>query len=145
MRYEGQGYDVPVTLDGDWLATGDRDRIAAAFHVAHRAVYGHATEANEVWLKELRVHITGAIPGPRLRAVRDDDDAPISERSIRLDAKVVQATVLGRAAVAADATVQGPAILNQMDTTTLIPPGWQAHLASSGALILSRIETEARS
>jgi hypothetical protein len=31
-----------------------------------------------------------------------------------------------------------------MDTTTLIPPGWQARLAPSGALILSRTEAEAR-
>ena len=67
MRYEGQGYDVAATLDEAWLAAGDRDRIAAAFHAAHRAVYGHATEDNEVWLKELRVHITGAIPRPLLR------------------------------------------------------------------------------
>jgi N-methylhydantoinase A len=140
MRYEGQGYDVPVALDEDWLTTGDRARIAAAFHAAHRAVYGHATETNEVWLKELRVHITGAIPRPRLRAVRDDDDAPASQRAVRLGARVVEAAVLGRAAVIADAVVQGPAILNQMDTTTLIPPGWQARLAPSGALILSRTD-----
>jgi len=57
---------------------------------------------------------------------------------------VVEAAVLGRDAVASDAVVQGPAILNQMDTTTLIPPGWEARLAGSGALILSRIESEAR-
>jgi N-methylhydantoinase A len=144
MRYEGQGYDVPVALDEDWLATGDGVPIAAAFHAAHRAVYGHATEANEVWLKELRVHITGAIPRQRLRAVRDDDDAAASQRPVRLGARVVEAAVLGRAAVAADAVVPGPAILNQMDTTTLIPPGWQARLAPSGALILSRTEAEAR-
>jgi N-methylhydantoinase A len=144
MRYEGQGYDVPVALDEDWLTTGNRAQIATAFHAAHRAVYGHATEANEVWLKELRVHITGAIPRVRLRAVRNDDDAPPSQRSVRLGARVVEAAVLGRTAVAADAVVHGPVILNQMDTTTLIPPGWQARLAPSGALILSRIETEAR-
>jgi N-methylhydantoinase A len=144
MRYEGQGYDVAVALEEDWLAGGDRERIAAAFHAAHRAVYGHATEANEVWLKELRVHITGAIPRVRLRAVREDDAAPASQRPVRLGAHVVEAAVLGRGAVAADTVVQGPAILNQMDTTTLIPPGWQARLARSGALILSRIESEAR-
>jgi N-methylhydantoinase A len=144
MRYEGQGYDVAVALEEGWLADGDREHIAAAFHAAHRAVYGHATEANEVWLKELRVHITGAIPRVRLRAVRGDDDAPAGKRPVRLGAHVVEAAVLGRSAVAADAVVQGPAILNQMDTTTLIPPGWQARLAGSGALILSRIESEVR-
>jgi N-methylhydantoinase A len=140
MRYEGQGYDVAVPLDAAWLASGDRERIATAFHAAHRAVYGHATEQNEVWLKELRVHITGAIARQRLRAVRDADDTPPSKRSIRLDAKIVEAHVIGRAAVAAEQAVTGPAILNQMDTTTLIPPSWQARLAPSGALILSRTD-----
>ena len=75
MRYEGQGYDVAVDLDEAWLASGDRDRIATAFHAAHRATYGHATEENEVWLKELRVHIVGTMPRLRVRAVRDDRTA----------------------------------------------------------------------
>jgi N-methylhydantoinase A len=144
MRYEGQGYDVAATLDEAWLAAGDRDRIAAAFHAAHRAVYGHATEDNEVWLKELRVHITGAIPRPRLRPVREADDAAPTTRPIRVNATTLEANVLGRGALDAGAVVVGPAILNQMDTTTLIPPGWQARLAPSGALILERTNAEAR-
>jgi N-methylhydantoinase A len=145
MRYEGQGYDVAVTLDEAWLESGDRDRMAAAFHAAHRAVYGHATEDNEVWLKELRIHITGVLPRPLLRPVREADDAAPTTRPIRVNAATVEAKVLGRGALEAGAVVVGPAILNQMDTTTLIPPDWQARLAPSGALILERINGEARS
>ncbi|WP_428483193.1 hydantoinase/oxoprolinase family protein [Rhodopila sp.] len=143
MRYEGQGYDVPVALEPDWLANDDRDSIAAAFHAAHRSVYGHATEANEVWLKELRVHLSGAIPRPRLRAVRNEDLEPDSKRPIRLFGQTVEAAVVSRSALGANGTVQGPTILNQMDTTTLIPPGWQASLAPSGAMILRHTETKA--
>jgi N-methylhydantoinase A len=142
MRYEGQGYDVPVVLEQDWLASGDRDSIAAAFHAAHRAVYGHATEANEVWLKELRVHLSGAIPRPRVRAVPDDDAQPETRRMIRLFGRTIDATVLSRATLGPEDVVHGPAILNQMDTTTLIPPGWQASLAPSGALILRHTEPQ---
>ena len=144
MRYEGQGYDVAVPLDEAWLASGDRDRMATAFHAAHRAVYGHATEDNEVWLKELRVHITGVLPRPLLRPVREADHAAPTTRPVRLNAGTVEAHVLGRGALDAGAVVVGPAILNQMDTTTLIPPDWQARLAPSGALILERINGEAR-
>jgi N-methylhydantoinase A len=143
MRYEGQGYDVPVALRREWLETGDRDRIAAAFHAAHRAVYGHATEENEVWLKELRVHLSGPIPRPRLRAVRTDEPEPVSRRQIRLFGQTIEAAILSRAVLQNDDVIQGPAILNQMDTTTLIPPGWQASLAPSGALILQHTGTEA--
>lgn len=138
MRYEGQGYDVPVALEPDWLANADRGRIAAAFHTAHRGVYGHATEENEVWLKELRVHLAGPIPQIRLRAVRTEEAEPNTSRSIRLFGKMFDAAIVSRSTLGASDVVQGPAILNQMDTTTLIPPGWQATIAPSGALILSR-------
>jgi N-methylhydantoinase A len=143
MRYEGQGYDVPVALEPEWLGNGNRDRIAAAFHAAHRAVYGHATEANEVWLKELRAHVSGAIPRPRLRAVRNDDPEPPTRRPIRLFGRTIEAAIVSRSALGADDILRGPAIVNQMDTTTLVPPGWQASLAPSGALILQHSGTEA--
>jgi N-methylhydantoinase A len=142
MRYEGQGYDVPVALERDWLAGCDRDRIAAEFHAAHQAVYGHASETNEVWLKELRVHITGTVPRPRMRAIADKDAEPPSRRTIRLSGQPVEAAVLSRASLQGEVT--GPAIVNQMDTTTLIPAGWQASLSTSGALILRHVGSGAR-
>ncbi len=136
MRYEGQGYDVAVDLDEAWLASGDRDRIATAFHAAHRATYGHATEENEVWLKELRVHIVGTMPRLRVRAVRDDEPQLRAPRPIRLLGRALTADVVSRTELRADETLAGPAIVNQMDATTLIPPGWTASLAPSGALVL---------
>ncbi|MBV9248030.1 MAG: hydantoinase/oxoprolinase family protein [Acetobacteraceae bacterium] len=136
MRYEGQGYDVSVDLEEGWLATGERDRIAEAFHAAHRATYGHATEENEVWLKELRVHITGVIPRPRVLAVLDKDTQPRTSRDIRILGRTFEAAVTSRAAIGEGDVLQGPAIVNQMDTTTLIPPGWEARVVASGALIL---------
>jgi N-methylhydantoinase A len=143
MRYEGQGYDVAVDIDEAWLTAGDREQIAAAFHAAHRATYGHATEGNEVWLKELRLHIVGAMPRQRVRAVRDEDTQPRSSRQIRLFGRVFDAAVVSRAALGADEVLPGPAIVNQMDTTTLIPPGWSARIARSGALILRHAEAGA--
>ncbi len=79
MRYDGQGYDVTVPLDRAWLAEGDTARISAAFHAAHRATYGHANEAAQIWLKELRAHVVGEMPKPRLAPLL----APISSASRR--------------------------------------------------------------
>jgi N-methylhydantoinase A len=141
MRYEGQGYDVPVVIEPDWLSGGDRDGIGAAFHAAHRSVYGHANEKAEVWLKELRVHIAGALPRPRMRAVTAEDPEPRSIRAIRLAGRSIDAAVLGRAALIEGDVLPGPAVVNQMDTTTLVPPGWEAALAPSGALILRQLAT----
>jgi N-methylhydantoinase A len=78
-----------------------------------------------------------------LRAVRNDDPEPPTRRPIRLFGRTIEAAIVSRSALGADDILRGPAIVNQMDTTTLVPPGWQASLAPSGALILQHSGTEA--
>jgi N-methylhydantoinase A len=77
-----------------------------------------------------------------MRAVPDDDARPTTTRTIRLFGRTIEATVRSRATVTPGDVIVGPAILNQMDTTTLIPPNWQASLAQSGALILHHAEPQ---
>jgi N-methylhydantoinase A len=137
MRYEGQGYDVTVPFETGWLERGDVDAISAAFHAAHLDVYGHANEHAEVWMKELRAHIMGVMPKTRVVAVQDR--AAVRDpttRPIRLFGNEIEALIVGRAALADGRVLDGPAIVNQMDTTTLIPPGWRARIVQSGALVL---------
>jgi N-methylhydantoinase A len=131
-----------VPLEEAWLGSGNRERIGAAFHAAHRATYNHAAEENEVWLKELRVHISGALPRRRARAVGLGPAEAGGMRSIRLFGQIFEAIVVGRASLGTGDTLAGPAIVNQMDTTTLIPPGWEATLAPSGALVLQHIDAK---
>jgi N-methylhydantoinase A len=140
MRYDGQGYDVTVPLSGKWLAGGDFGHIRAAFHAAHRATYGHANDSAEIWLKELRAHITGATPKPRIVPLRSEAATPAAEatRVVRLFGREVSASVHERAGLGVEQRIAGPAIVNQMDTTTWIPEGWQASVVPSGALVLER-------
>jgi N-methylhydantoinase A len=140
MRYDGQGYDVTVPLNAEWLTGGDFGRIRDAFHAAHRATYGHANETAEIWLKELRAHITGATPKPRIVPLRSEAAMAGAEatRVVRLFGREVSANVHERAALGVNQRIVGPAIVNQMDTTTWIPGGWQASVVPSGALVLER-------
>jgi N-methylhydantoinase A len=140
MRYDGQGYDVTVPLKAEWLSRGDFEHIRAAFHAAHRATYGHANENAEIWLKELRAHITGATPKPRIVRLGRDAPTAASEatRVVRLFGREVSASVHERAELGVDRRIAGPAVVNQMDTTTWIPQGWQASVVPSGALVLER-------
>ena len=83
--------------------------------------------------------MTGGMP--KARVVTASDEAAMrgpTTRPIRLFGKVFEACVVGRAALADGGTLEGPAIINQMDTTTLIPPGWSARIVRSGALVLER-------
>jgi N-methylhydantoinase A len=138
MRYDGQGYDVTVPLDPHWLATNDIPCLRAAFHAAHRATYGHADEAAEIWLKELRAHILGVTAKPPIRPLPPGPGGEARLRPVRLFGRELTAAVYERAALAAGQHIVGPAIVEQMDTTTLVPPGWQAARMESGALVLDR-------
>jgi N-methylhydantoinase A len=140
MRYDGQGYDVTVPLEAEWLSRGDFEHIRAAFHAAHRATYGHANESAEIWLKELRAHITGATAKPRIVPLRGEALTRGAEatRVVRLFGREVAASAHERAGLGVDQRIAGPAIVNQMDTTTWIPQGWHASVVPSGALVLER-------
>jgi N-methylhydantoinase A len=139
LRYDGQGYDVTVLLDPEWLRHGEHVRIAAAFHEAHRATYGHANEAAQIWVKELRAHIVGLVAKPDvLTPAAGRATQPVGQRRIRLAGHLVDAGVYERSQLRLGQVLQGPAIVNQMDTTTLVPPGWQAEVVRSGALVLER-------
>ncbi len=146
MRYDGQGYDVTVPLDRAWLADGDTARVAAAFHAAHRATFGHANEDARIWLQELRAHVVGEIPKPRLAPLLASvSSAPGTTRAVRLLGQTFSAAVIDRSAMGTGETISGPAIINQMDTTTLVPPGWQARRIAAGALVLERTAAEGKS
>jgi N-methylhydantoinase A len=137
MRYDGQGYDVTVPLDRAWLADGDIDRVRAAFHAAHRATYGHANESAHIWLKELRAHVVGQMPKPRLAPIQSAaTGTSTASRPVRLFGQTFTASVIDRSAFAG--AIAGPAIINQMDTTTLVPSGWEARRIGAGALVLER-------
>jgi N-methylhydantoinase A len=139
MRYDGQGYDVTVALDAAWLTAGDFARLRAAFHAEHRATYGHADESAEIWLKELRAHIVGATPKPRVVPLRTaTPGGGAGTRAVRLFGHEVAAHVYDRAVLGVGQEIAGPAIVNQMDTTTWIPAGWRAAVVPSGALVLER-------
>jgi N-methylhydantoinase A len=134
---------VTVPLQSKWLAENDAGKIAGAFHNAHRATYGHAAEQAEVWLKELRAHIVGIMPKPRILPMESmPEPGSPSTRQVRLFGGSFEAAVFERDNLAVARRIDGPAIVNQMDTTTLIPDGWHARTSASGALIVARSATK---
>jgi len=140
MRYEGQGFDVNVPVDEEWLSAGDAAAIAAAFHKAHETAFGHASPGSDMWLKELRAHITGLIDKVSVTSAGPggDRDPVLGTRQIWLDGRAVTAAVYDRAALRLGRGFAGPAIVEQMDTTVLVPPGWAAFVDMSGSIQLSK-------
>ena len=144
----GQGYHLEVPFEPG--ADDALERLYADFLAAHERVHGHAVDAPARFVNLRAVHrqrlpqaadtaargATGAAPsaGPNLgrtdsgvrRMVRfPDEPAPIETR------------IVARDSLAVGDRLGGPAVVEQDDTTTLIPPGWTARTGDGGIMTLT--------
>ncbi|HTW99725.1 MAG TPA: hydantoinase/oxoprolinase family protein [Acidimicrobiales bacterium] len=139
MRYDGQGFDVEVPLGEDVLRRGDVASVVASFHAAHRAAYGHADEGAEVWCKELRAHVVGVTEKPVLEGYLEQDLPGLaSSRRLVLRQASGEVPVLARAALVPGTVLEGPLVVEQLDTTTYVPPGWRLTCHESRHLLLEQ-------
>ena len=138
LRYRGQSHELTVGL----AEHGSAEAIREAFQAAHEERFGFRDEARGVELVTARVkaRAPGHEPPPRVDAA--ESALAEAEHQVMWDRK--RATrFLDRAAVTdvTDVTerVVGPAVITQVDATTLVPPGWAARPLESGALLLERV------
>ena len=139
MRYDGQGFDVPVPVDRETIEAEDLPTLARLFHEAHLREFGHSNERARIWIKEMRVHVVGHTAERKWQGIAAAGDAtPSGKRKLRLRGREYEAAVHSRGELVEGSRISGPAVVEQMDTTTLIPDGWHASVHRSGAMILDR-------
>jgi N-methylhydantoinase A len=138
MRYVGQAFQIEVPLDPAWLEEGTLDRLREAFHDLHERLYAHADRAAEVELIDLRATVTGATPKPELRRpARGLGPAkPAGRRPIHYRGQRHDAAIYDRRDLLAGQQVDGPAIVEQDDTTTLIPAGFVGEVDGFGNIVI---------
>ncbi|WP_111396139.1 hydantoinase/oxoprolinase family protein [Humitalea rosea] len=131
MRYAEQGFELPIPWAG--LAG-----LGEAFAAAHRALYGFDLPGIAVEIVTLRLTATGALHGaPQPRPTGGDAEAArIGTQPMRLPGGIATVPVLDRARLGAGARFAGPAIVTQLDATTLVPPGWDAMIEPTGVMML---------
>jgi N-methylhydantoinase A/oxoprolinase/acetone carboxylase beta subunit len=142
MRYVGQAYELEVPIPVP-VEKGHLPAISEAFHAAHERVYGYARRSQPVEFVNFRTTHTYPLPPPSLRAAEGATgslaDARIGERRAYFVSTGFVATALyERSRLPAGARVSGPAIVEQPDTTTVIPPGHAAVVEASGNLRIRR-------
>src|SRR6266850_2584218 len=140
MRYVGQSYEIEVDVDPAWLAPGGDAPIRSAFHRAHERAYGHADREAPAEIVNLRVQLRAARPRVPLAEVEATTalPAPRATRRIWLDGHPVEARVFDRDALGRGARLRGPAIIEQPDTTVLVPAGHAGEVDRFGNLLLRR-------
>jgi N-methylhydantoinase A len=117
--------------------------IVAAFHAVHERVYGYARAQQPAEFVNFRAVHTFPLPAPVVRstgrATGTVDEARVSERPAYFaPGGFVATAIYDRARLPEGAVVNGPAIIEQMDTTIVIPPGYAATVDSASNLRIRR-------
>ena len=87
----------------------------------------------------LRVEATGRLPAPVLSRLAAGSGArPVGSGRVQFAAGEATVPMFDRATLAAGERIAGPAIVTQLDATTLLPPDWSIEVHASGTLLLRR-------
>jgi N-methylhydantoinase A len=143
MRYAGQGYEITIPCEA--AAGHDSDglgRLRADFDARHRAMFGHSAPEEPVEIVSYRVRGIGRVPPvemPRFgRAGTSLTEARRATRRVRFDGKTIDCPVYQRDKIDVGQSFAGPAVLDQLDCTTVICPGQVARVDEWKNLIVTQ-------
>jgi N-methylhydantoinase A len=138
MRYQGQSHELTIAVDHGV----EEAEIVAAFHQAHDARYGFNWPGKAVQIVNLRltVKVKQALPSlPRLAKGGDDSRAAlVGRKPVWFGTRSAMSNLYDRSRLLAGNRFEGPAVVFQYDTTTVIPQEWSAVVDEYGNLLLNR-------
>ncbi|MCE4060308.1 hydantoinase/oxoprolinase family protein [Pandoraea sputorum] len=138
MLYVGQSHTVRVPVAREGL---DRDGIAAAFETAYRDAFGRALDGIPVRIMNLRYARIGVRPKFDLAVLAPQANAmpePLGSQRVYHAGQWWDAVRFARLDLPVDASVAGPAILEQSDTTIWLEPGFSGRVDALGNLLITR-------
>jgi len=147
MRYRGQGHEISVALPVEDYGPGHGELFREAFEAAYRKLYGRSIDGVEIevlsWTLTIaerngRTDDRSSAPCARSGA----KPTPIATQPLHDPATgtATEASVYLRPDLPAGARMNGPALITEEQTTTVVACGWQAQIDESGAIVLSRQE-----
>ena len=146
MRYYGQGYELSVEVPQRKLEEKDVIEMRKAFDMAHKASYGISAQDQEVEIVTYRVVVLGRTPKPSFKewpsSGNDASEAIKNTRKVYspITRDYVKTSVYDRNKLRVGNLVTGPAIVEQMDSTTVIPENYTLELDSLGNLLIKKVE-----
>ncbi len=140
MRYAGQIHEEEVLMESPRT---DFQKLSQAFGVLYEAKYGFRREPELAELVNLRVVGLGRVRKPDLQraAERERPHGEVSKASVRrvyFDGAFLDCPVLARSALPVGHSLEGPAIVEEYDSTVAIAPGWHAMVDPVASLVVQR-------
>jgi N-methylhydantoinase A len=146
MRYLGQWRSLAVPVDHDLPSL---DEAVAKFHEQHEVEYTYRRDDAPVEIYQLALRAIGVTPKPELKRHEMSGDGrppePVAVRPVKFDEldEPVDTPIFNREALGAGTAILGPAVIDQFDSTTVVPAGVTAQIDEQ--LIIRLHLTEAQS
>ena len=139
LRYFGQNYEISIRLPQGTLAAGDLPDIVTAFHQQHETLYGFASKKERIQIVNLRAKSTGLADLPPIaRLPERAAGRPHAYRRVVFGQGDASDTpIFRRSELAPAQMVDGPAVIDQLDATTLVFPGDRVVVDPFGNLVIT--------
>jgi N-methylhydantoinase A len=140
VRYAGQDATIAVAIRPAWLEDGHRllAEARAAFVASHRQLYGHGEMDAPLEVVHCRARVVGPVQRPQWpRWTQGGVADPRAVRPVFFDSGFVDSAIYERDTLGLGQCIEGPAIVEEWTTTTVVPPGWEAEVDELGNLVIS--------
>ncbi|MGI9522803.1 MAG: hydantoinase/oxoprolinase family protein [Hyphomicrobiaceae bacterium] len=138
MRYIGQAFELSVPIPLDFTSM---DEIDVAFRKVYAGRYGDAPDGGSE-IVNYRVTAWGVTNKPALptlsSADRAREDAHTGVRLVVFDGESISTNIYRRNAMPLDETIDGPALIQEASSVTVVPPAWSARLTTNDCIVLER-------
>lgn len=147
MRYVGQSYELALPLPNHRLDAGDLAALLAQFHREHERAYGFSAPEEPTEFVNLRLTALGRIAKPELHGLENKaTDTSAARKTWRQvyfaeAGGYVDCAIYDRYRLGAGATLDGPAVVEEFDSTTVIHPGYCGRVDGYGNLFLEKGNT----
>jgi N-methylhydantoinase A len=141
-RYERQSYELTIPVPPHPVDQASLQKIAKAFHSRHLQTYGHDNRAEPVKIVNVRVAAIGMIPPLMICDMPADvgTEAIKSRRPLWFrETGEVDAPIYDRSRMPVGLKVVGPAVIESLESTILVPARWHANVSDDGFVVLTRL------
>ena len=145
MRYVGQVHECTVEIDPFVIDEPALSKLIEAFHARHEELYTYSERQSVVEIVNVESAIWGKVDRPNRMTVAPGKGAAAALEGTRpmiFDASAIpqDAPVYAGARLGAGDRITGPAVIEEVTTTLVIEPGWEAELHESGVYLVNMID-----
>ncbi len=145
MRYSGQGWEIPVPLEHRRFTAADVGPITQAFETAYGTLFGRTIDGLSIEITNWSLVVGSVLPpvADVGRPSEADTEPPWPKRCFYDTAqrKTVEARAVERVAMKPGVTVEGPAVIVEDETSTIVTSAFRAIGQRDGSLLLTRKES----